>query len=253
MRRCDSSPQLRQSLRAWFDTPLGRSLLAIETNQLRAILPRLYGLVTLQLGSLSKMDMMEGCHAPTRVVLDPLHNGETTTVVQGVPESIPFEARSVDVALLPHTLDFAADPHQVLREVDRILVPEGHVVIVGFNPLSLWGLRRTLPIRRGRVPWCGNFLRLARLKDWLRLLEYELIGGHMMYYRPPLQNERLMDRLYFLDSVGDRWWPMMAAAYIAVAKKRVFGVTPLRARWRRQSVIRPGLSEPVVRTIQRHG
>ena len=113
--------------------------------------------------------------------------------------------------------------------------------------------RRTLAVRRGRVPWCGNFLRLARLKDWLRLLEYELMGGHMMYYRPPLHNDRIMDRLYFLDAVGDRWWPMMAAAYIVVAKKRVFGVTPLRARRRRKSVIRPSLSEPVVRTIHRHG
>ena len=252
MRKCKSGPQLRQSLRAWFDSPLGRSLLAIETNQLRTVLPRLYGLVTLQLGSLGKMDMMEGCHTPTRVVLDLLRNGETTTV-QGVPEAIPFDTRSVDVALLPHTLDFADDPHQVLREVDRILVPEGHVVILGFNPLSFWGLRRTFATPRGHVPWCGNFLRLARLKDWLRLLEYELMGGRMMYYRPPLQNDRLMDRLYFLDAVGDRWWPMMAAAYVVVAKKRVFGVTPLRARWRRKSVIRPGLSEPVVRGIQRHG
>jgi SAM-dependent methyltransferase len=252
MRKCESGPQLRQSLRAWFGSPLGRSLLASETNQLQTVLPRLYGLVTLQLGSLGKMDMMEGCHTPTRVVLDLLRNGETTTV-QGVPEAIPFDTRSVDVALLPHTLDFSDDPHQVLREVDRILVPEGHVVILGFNPLSFWGLRRTFATPRGHVPWCGNFLRLARLKDWLRLLEYELMGGRMMYYRPPLQNDRLMNRLYFLDAVGDRWWPMMAAAYIVVAKKRVFGVTRLRARWRRKSVIRPGLSEPVVRGIQRHG
>lgn len=252
MHKRESGTQLRKSLCAWFDSPLGRSLQAIETNQLRAILPRLYGLVALQLGSVGKLDMMDGCPAPTRVVLDLLRNDNAATV-QGFPEALPFDTRSVDIALLPHTLDFADDPHQVLREVDRVLVPEGHVVILGFNPLSLWGIRRLFARRLGRVPWCGNFLGLARLKDWLQLLEYKLMGGHMMYYRPPLQNERVMDRLYFLDKVGDRWLPMMAAAYVVVAKKRVFGVTPLRPRLRRKPAIGPGLSEPVVRGIQRYG
>ncbi len=252
MSTCEPGTHLRERLRTWFDSPLGRSLQAIETNQLRSILPKLYGTVMLQLGSVGKMGMMDSSPAPTCVVLDLPHQNNSTTV-QGLPEALPFETRSVDVLLLPHTLDFAEDPHQVLREVDRVLVPEGHVVVLGFNPLSLWGVRRLLSRRRGRVPWCGNFLGLARIKDWLALLEYELTGGHMLYYRPPLQNEGLMDRLYFLDKVGDRWWPMMAAVYVVVAKKRVFGVTPLYPRWRKRPAIGPGLTEPAVRGMQSYG
>ncbi len=189
---------------------------------------------------------------PTRVVLDLLTNDHATTV-QGLPEALPFDVKSIDVVLLPHTLDFASDPHQVLREVDRVLAPEGHVVILGFNPLSLWGIRRLVARRRGRVPWCGNFFGRHRIKDWLALLEYELTGGHMLYYRPPVQNEAVMDRLYFLDKVGDRWWPMMAAAYLVVAKKRVFGVTPLHPRRRKKPAIGPRLSEPVARDMQGYG
>lgn len=252
MRTCESGPQLRERLCAWFDSPLGRSLQAIETNRLRSILPKRYGTVILQLGAVGKMNMMDSSPAPTRVVLDLLHHDGTPTV-QGLPESLPFDTRSVDVVLLPHTLDFAGDPHQVLREVDRVLAPEGHVVVLGFNPLSLWGVRRLLSRGQGRIPWCGKFLGLARVKDWFALLEYELTAGHMLYYRPPLQNEGVMDRLYFLDKVGDRWWPMMGAVYVVVAKKRVFGVTPLYVRWRTRPAIGPRLSEPVARGMQRHG
>jgi SAM-dependent methyltransferase len=212
----------------------------------------LYGKVVVQLGALGKMDMIETSPAPTRIVLDLLAHDDAVAV-QGFPEALPFDGRSVDIALLPHTLDFASDPHQVLREVDRVLVPEGHVVILGFNPISMWGITRLFAKRQGRIPWCAHFFAVARVKDWLRLLEYELTAGQMLYYRPPLQNEGVMDRLYFLDQVGDRWWPMMAAAYLVVAKKRVYGVTPLQPTWRANPAIGPGLSEPVVRGMQRHG
>lgn len=244
--------QLRQRLGSWFDSPLGRSLQAIETNRLRSILPSLYGKVVVQLGTLGKMDMIESSPAPTRIVLDLLTH-EHAVGVQGFPEALPFAGRSVDIALLPHTLDFASDPHQVLREVDRVLVPEGHAIVLGFNPLSMWGITRLFAKRQGRVPWCAHFVGVARIKDWLRLLEYEVTAGQMLYYRPPLQKESVMDRLYFLDKVGDRWWPMMAAAYLVVAKKRVYGVTPLQPTWRANPAIGPGLSEPVARGMQRYG
>lgn len=243
-----SAVRLRRRLCTWFDSPLGRSLQAIETNRLRSILPRLYGTVVVQLGAIGKMDMMESSPAPTHVVLDLLQFPNHAAAVQALAEALPFAERSVEVVLLPHTLDFTEDPHQVLREVDRVLTPEGHMIVLGFNPMSLWGITR-LFARRRQVPWCGGFFRLARIKDWLGLLEYELVEGQMLYYRPPLQSESVRDRLYFLDHMGDRWWPMMAAAYIVVAKKRVLGVTPLRLRWH-SPAIAPGLSNPVARNMR---
>jgi SAM-dependent methyltransferase len=221
----------RRALRAWFDTPLGHSLHALEAHRLRTLLPSLYGTVAVQLGQLGRLDLLDACIAPTRVVLDDPVEGDTS-VVRGLPEELPFDERSVNVALLPHTLDFCDDPHQVLREVSRALTPEGHVVILGFNPLSLWGVRRMFTRRPRAAPWSGRFLRLARIKDWLKLLDFELTQGGMLYYRPPLVREGAMDRLHFLDKAGDRWWPMMAAVYLLVAKKRVLGMTPLRVEWK---------------------
>lgn len=250
--------RLRDELWRWFDTPLGRSLQALEAHHLRDVLPSLYGTVGLQVGRIGKLDLLDACVAPARVVLDessaPVRTnrqveqltGSRTIAVLAQPDALPFDTRSIDVAILPHTLDFAEDPRQVLREVSRVLSPEGHVVILGFNPLSLWGARRLLAARPRAVPWSANFLRLARIRDWLALLDFELTHGSMLYYRPPVQGENIMDRLYFMEKAGDRWWPMMAAVYLVVAKKRVFGMTPLPVSWKTRRTLGPA-SEPAVR------
>jgi SAM-dependent methyltransferase len=149
--------------------------------------------------------------------------------------------------ILPHTLDFCDDPHQVLREVSRVLRPEGHVVILGFNPMSMWGFRRLVARRPRPAPWCGKFFRLARIKDWLALLDFETTHGMMLYYRPPLRNEGFMHRLHFLDKMGDRWWPMMAGVYLVVAKKRVVGVTPLPLSWKTNRAVAAGAAQPAAR------
>jgi SAM-dependent methyltransferase len=236
----------------WFDTPLGRSLQAVEAHRLRGVLPNLYGTVALQLGRIGKLDLLDACVAPTRIVAEedtawrgnncPVEQrltGMRTLCLRAETHALPLDERSVDVALLPHTLDFSADPHPVLREVSRVLRPEGHVVILGFNPMSLWGVRRMLARRPRAVPWSGHFFRLARVKDWLALLDFECTHGSLLYYRPPVSGDRAMDRLFFMEKAGDRWWPLMAGVYLLVARKRVFGMTPLPVDWktRKQPVL----------------
>jgi SAM-dependent methyltransferase len=235
---------------AWFKSPLGRALQAAESQQLRAILPQLYGTVALQLGRVGEFDLMDACVAPTRILLDKTAGSERCQVCAQV-EELPLDSKSVDVVILPHTLDFSDDPHQVLREAARVLRPEGHVVVLGFNPLSLWGVRRLFTRRPRTAPWNGNFYRLARIKDWVKLLDFEFTRGQMLFYRPPFARESFMDRLFFLDRMGDRWWPMMAAVYVVVAKKRVHGVTPLPVAWKTRRLRGSVSAEPAARILVR--
>jgi SAM-dependent methyltransferase len=246
MIQTDSCHTQWRELREWFDSPLGHSLQTLEAQHLRAVLPRLYGTVAAQLGQIGQIDLMDACIAPTRILLDQ-YAGPDGCVVRSVPEALPLETRSTDVLILPHTLDFCRDPHQVLREVSRVLRPESHVVIFGFNPISLWGFRRLTARRPRAAPWCGNFFRLARIKDWLALLDFETTHGAMLYYRPPLRNEVFMQRLRVLDKMGDRWWPMMAGVYMVVAKKRVVGVTPLPLSWKTRRYLVSGVAQPATR------
>ena len=144
-----------------------------------------------------------------------------------------FPKRSLDLVVLPHTLELARDPHLTLREVERVLVPEGRVVICGFNPASLWGLRQRLgraaPAARRRQARCscpaGEFIGYWRLRDWLRLLSFEVEGGPLRLL--PARRcaaEHWLERFAWMDRAGERWWPVFGAVYFLVAVKRVRGM-----------------------------
>lgn len=247
----EATLRCRAELSEWFTQSQGRTLLAVESLALRSVWPSLFGRIALQLGDTGPVNLMEACQVPVRATLDmPGMRSAATSRVHALPEELPFDTRSVDLMLLPHTLDFASDPHQVLREVERVLTPEGHAIILGFNPISLWGLRRLWMRRRQQAPWCGNFLQLARIKDWLKLLDFDLAQGSMLYYRPPLQRQSTIDRLRFLDKAGDRWWPMAGAVYLLVAKKRVAGMTSLRPEWRTRMTFGRAVARPALRVIR---
>jgi len=242
----------RNQIQDWFELPLGRSVQANEVDRLRPVLSGLYAVRAVQLGSIGSFDLMGSCNAPSQYVVD-THAQKNENSVRAIPEALPFDGKSIDLAVLPHTLDFSADPHQVLREVERILVPEGHIVILGFNPISFWGVRRLFTSRSRRLgPWSANFISLRRMKDWLALMHFDITGGSMLYYRPPLTNPGLLDRLFVLDKLGDRWWPMMAGVYLLVAKKRVAGMTPIRPQWRFQ-LIKNGLGQSRGRVVGKLG
>ena len=207
----------------------------MESARLREVLPTLFGRVAIQIGRVGKMDLMDASLIATRGVLDSGCGGVAPDL-WALAEALPLDTRSVDLCLLPHTLDFAEDPHQVLRETQRVLAPEGHLVLLGFNPMSLWGLRHALGSRTA-PPWCGRFIHLSRIKDWLRLLDFEWVGGQMLYYRPPIAHDGMRDRLHVLERIGDRWWPLGGAAYLLVARRRIAGMMPLRPAWRRRRTL----------------
>lgn len=150
--------------------------------------------------------------------------------------------------ILPHVLEYEATPHQVLREVQRVLVPYGTLAILGFNPWSFWGLWRFILRRQGSMPWCGRFYSLTRIQDWLALLGFKTVELRYFLFRPPFQQPRLMRRLRFLEEVGQRWYPYFAGSYLVVAKKHVMRLNPIDPLWREEeSLDMPAMAEPTTR------
>ena len=139
---------------------------------------------------------------------------------------LPFDSQSIDLVVLPHVLEFAAEPHQVLREVERILIPEGRVIISGFNRASLWGARQKTGRITGRyfLPKEGEFISATRMKDWLKLLNMEVNQANFGCYVPPFETEQWLNRFSFMEKMGDRWWPYFGAVYMVQAIKRVKGM-----------------------------
>lgn len=148
-------------------------------------------------------------------------------------DALPFEANSLDLVLLPHTLEQAPDPHRCLREVERVLRPEGRVVILGLNPASLWAVRQNLARVNGRMlgrpprlylPEEGEYIGYWRLRDWLRLLSFEVERAQFGCYRPPLLSEPWLSRWQWIEKPGGKWWTVLGALYGVIAVKRVHGM-----------------------------
>lgn len=244
LKRCEIN-KIRWELRAWYQRPVGQLLQEQERLHLDEILPTLFGYHLLQVGAVHDADLLGSSKISHRLLLDPDGSQQTPPSVVAYPDSLPIAGDSVDVVVLPHTLEFERDPHEILREIDRILIPEGHLVVLGFNPWSFWGVRRRL--RRRIAPWNGDFLSLTRLKDWMALLGFDIVLVRNHFFRPPLRRHTLMTKLRFMEKLGARFWPRLSGAYILVARKRVATLTPIKPRWRPRRALLPDLARPTTR------
>ncbi|MCI0401094.1 MAG: class I SAM-dependent methyltransferase [Gammaproteobacteria bacterium] len=247
----DSS--VRARLNEWFANSPGLSLLEGECQQINQVLPDLFGYHIIQVGTLGSADLLVSSRISHRTVIN-LYPGDATLDASGpicLSGALPVASECVDVVVLPHLLEFESDPRQILRETERILIGEGHLVIIGFNPWSLWGLWRAVLAWRTEPPWCGQFFGIARIKGWLALLGFDIIKARRFYFQPPLPSEGVMSKFDFLESLGRTCWPFLGGAYIVVAKKRVATLTPIKTSWRAQrQIITSGIAEPSTRGIE---
>ncbi|MGM0593992.1 MAG: class I SAM-dependent methyltransferase [Pseudomonadota bacterium] len=254
--RCDDPLAARRQLRRWYRTPLGEAVAREERELLGQVLPNLFGFHLLQVGVPLDGDLLGASRIGHRMLMDELGSLSGLPGAEGAffgcSEQLPVMSDSLDVVLLPHTLEYAARPHQVLREAERVLIPEGHLILLGFNPWSLFGLRRLFTGWRDQAPWSGHFYSTLRMGDWLSLLGFDTVLVRNYFFRPPWQSTRLMPPLNGLERLGERFWPLLGGGYMLVAKKRVATLTPIKPRWRsRRRLLPVGAAEPTARREKR--
>lgn len=225
-----NSKVIAQSLSEWFATEQGAYVLKREQKLFDHAVSDIFGYNALQLG-LPEQDFLRSSRMPLRFTAGN-QNGNT---VRLICTEMPFASDSLDLVVMPHVLEFSDQPHQTLREVERMLLPEGSLIISGFNPFSLWGLHRVLGRRQG-YPWSGKFISLPRLKDWLALLGFEVVGGRFAGYTPPFHRSKWLERYAFMEKVGGRWWPVSGGVYFLHAVKRVPGMRLIKPQWNKDLV-----------------
>ena len=234
-------------LQEWFESNLGDSLAAQEALCFQQLIAAMFGYHVIQVGHLrQREDLLQVSPARNRVIMGIGPDGDGADL-QADPCYLPFAGDSVDGILLPHTLDFSMDPHQLLREVERVLIPEGKVLLSGFNPWSQWGVWRLLRLRSAALPWCGHFFSSRRVLDWLALLGFDLLEIRYLNFRPPLQSHGVMQKLQFMERIGERVYPKFGGVYIILAVKREVTMTPIRPRWSVKKSVIPTAAEPTIR------
>ncbi len=228
----------------WLQSPLGAALLQLEVRVVEEALDGIFGEHCLQLGvwgetrTFTRFTRTQRC-----AVIGETPLGEPSAI--GEFHKLPVESQSIDAVLLPHTLDFSDRPHEVLREVDRVLRPNGHIILLGFKPGGLWGLRRLVP-GAAMPPGADHLISERRLRDWLKLLDMRIQGSRRYFFRWPIPRKSVSTSQKW-ELRGQMLWPELAACYMLTAQKRVSTLTPVRPLWRRKPKVVAGLAEPSTR------
>ena len=252
------------SLDDWMTTPIGQYLLQWELQQMDPAVSDIFGFHALQLGmpivdSLRNSRILHRFYANTHeqstsmVLPESFRKDTPPAVLIHDSRALPFPDQCLDLIVLPHTLDLSSDPHASLREVERVLVPEGKLIICGFNPTSFWGLRQRRSRLYQRLGMQDQFLPSHtepigywRLRDWLRLLSFEIEGGRFGCYRPSFTSQVWLNRFDWMDRAGDRWWPIFGGVYFLQAVKRVRGMRLMGPIWKRPLAASSTQSAPTV-------
>lgn len=215
--------------RGWQTLPMGEALKKITEERLSEVTNKMFGYHIVKVGDLSSQLELTNCPIKHRI-----SQSNATLIGPGLlaeSNALPFTENSIDAFILAHELDFAQDPHQILREIDRCIVPNGHVVICGFNPYSLMGLFKWLPIKRGNLLHDARMFSRGRIKDWLGLLGYQ-VTEEVRFVHASLFFEGKLNSESRWTRFASKYLSFFASMYLIVGKKREIPLSLIKPVWK---------------------
>ncbi len=224
---------------AWWASPLGAALIAAESQLLGEALEDVFGWELLQIGAWGgSRELLAGARTRHQAIVAApgLSAGAD---IRARPTQLPVISDSIDAVLLPHILEFATDPYAIVREADRVLVGEGQLLVLGFRPWSLWGVRARFS-GSGFPPGIRRVLSERRIREWLVLLGYEVVSAQHYLFRGPWSGGLAAGRMLRRGLT----YPLPANAYLLKARKRIYTLTPIRPRFRERPAVLGGLVKP---------
>lgn len=244
------SDELKKNNSFWHDTKYGKELLICEQKLIAENLKNIFGLHILQIGMPEINFLEDNCRINHRLVLSNDYLFKPSNSISKLYShdyAIPLASDSLDAVIVCHALEFSSNPHAVLREIDRVLLPEGHLVILGFNPWSLWGLRARLTRNEenNKYPWDGDWISRHRMIDWLSLLNFEIEQKKYFYFKHCFNSQILLNTMRFFEQIG-KIIPISSAAYCIRAKKTRESMLAIKTGWQKDLdlVVSNGCAEP---------
>jgi len=218
-----------RDINEWYLSSLGQQLFDDLKTQLDPVLATTFGYYALQIGCTSHAHrLLDSCRVKHQFSL----GSENVAVdLQAYPSLLPVANDSIDLVVLMHHLSNTTEPHAILREAFRVLIPEGKLIIVDFNPLSLWGIRHFFQSWLEDAPWSGHFYTARRLTDWVQLLGFDQQKHYRVGYMPPIQPGSVVRRPSWLEKGLKNWFSFSGALNVLVLNKNISPMTPVRHRW----------------------
>ena len=253
-----ASAKEKDHLKQSFEGGFGELLMACELSFVKTWLGHLGGVEMVVTGITSEpvIRLAEDTAAINKTFVLEAIEGDGIppgNIVIARPDMLPFRSDSIDLLIALHTLQQTDDPRRMVREVERVLSPEGRVIFSGLNPWSLAGLRGL--VTGGKI--LGEFplkecVSRHILCDWLLLLGLEIEKSATFGHRPPLQSESMLGKFAFLEKLGSRAWPFFGAGYLVQAQKHVSNLIPLApARPWRSRVVPGGVATSFNRSCEK--
>lgn len=229
----------------WYQTDAGRLLADKIEPHIWQMTSCVFGYTAVQLGNVfSEKDLLKNCTIAQKVMLDQAR----APSIYAESTALPLAHDSIDLCVLPHTLDFVSDPHQVLREVERSLVPDGHMLIIGFNPISFYGLWKLFLSRKKMAPWNAHFYSIGRVHDWCALLGFDVVETRYTANLPPFKKIQAWSKMQRVEQVMQKRCAQIGGVYMCLARKRLATMTPIKRVWPSTNQILTGkLIKPIVR------
>ncbi len=232
------------SIDSWYTSPLGLYLLEQIKTRLNSFLSTSFGYHALQLGCVSQsVELMEQCRVNHVFRLGQGEHGQQILIDS---RSFPVASDSTDLVVLMHALSQSKDPHAILREVNRVLIPDGKLIIIDFNPVSFWGLRHLFQGWLDDAPWAGHYYTAGRLKDWANLLGFDQLHHYKCGYALPFNYQKLIVKSRILRKFSERWLKFSAVLNLMVFEKNTIPLIPVRKRWVKRQILAPGVVRPTV-------
>ena len=246
----------------WYQTLTGQSAL-VNTEVLCAkTMSEIFGYYAIQIGMLSgECDLLKHSRINASFTLanpdnlpdfnkekaeagDEDKSNSLDYAVIATNEKLPISTDNIDLVVASHVLEMSKNPHQVLREIDRVLVPEGHCILIGFNPFALSNLnipsRFKRKNRHTESQDTHKMRSAARVKDWFSLLGFEILEVNYMGFRPALKNQKIFKSLSWMEHWGEYAGPLLGSMYVVHAKKQVASMRPNKKVWRAPALLEGG-------------
>ena len=243
----------------WYKTLSGQYALDSLEDLCTDIMSEIFGYYAIQTGVLSgEYDLLQHSRIAAGFSLASQHrtdisqNDDATRnyALISSTQQLPISTDNVDLVVASHVLEASQSPHQVLREIDRVLVPEGHCILIGFNPFAIAHAGKQL---RSGFKHKNNTYRMRsvhRVRDWFSLLGFEVIDVNYLGFRPGWKNKKVFESLSWLERWGGYAGPILGNMYVVHAKKQVIAMRPDKKVWKAPAVLNGG-KVALNRTAQR--